>query len=94
MKYILFLVVILAVGCCFLFSRVRTLENLNNALNAEKSALIDEIKRRNENVLALSKQKAELEKAAAQDKTNFDWHYDISGSPVIKRLQSNKKRRD
>ena len=56
------------------------------ALSGHKTALENEIKKRNENVIELQRRNEELEALANAD--DFDWYADIGGSPVIVRLKS------
>lgn len=56
------------------------------ALSGQKTALENEIKKRNENVIELQRRNEELEALANAD--DFDWYADIGGSPVILRLKS------
>jgi len=57
---------------------------------ANNEYLIKQRREDNEKTLAISERNRELEKATKMDKSSFDWNYDISHSPVILRLQSNK----
>ena len=50
--------------------------------------LLGRLKKTYADKVETDKRNSELEKAAAEDKTSFDWGYDISNSLVIKRLQA------
>lgn len=50
--------------------------------------LIRRLKKTYADKLETDKRNEELEKAAEEDKSDFDWHYDISRNPVIMRLQA------
>lgn len=91
MKYIIGICVILAVLVVLSARRINYLLKENNALETEKNGLTMELKRRNENVLALSERNKELEQAVAIDKTGFDWSYNIGDSSVIKQLRKQCK---
>ena len=85
------LCVFLAVCVCLALWRVDYLTKQNTQLETEKNGLRMELKRRNENVLALSERNKELEQAVAIDKTGFDWSYNIADSSVIGRLRKQCK---
>ncbi len=91
MKYIIGICVILAFLVVLSAWRINYLLEKNNALETEKNGLTMELKRRNENVLALSERNKELEQAVAIDKTGFDWSYNIADNPVIGRLREQCK---
>ena len=91
MKYVVGMCAILAVLVVLSLWRINSLQKENNTLRTEKNGLTMELKRRNENVLALSERNKELEQAAAIDKTGFDWSYNISNSTVIERLRKQCK---
>lgn len=50
--------------------------------------LIGRLKKVYADKVEVDRRNAALEKAAAEDKTGFDWHYNISRSSVIMRLQA------
>ena len=50
--------------------------------------LLERLKKSYADKMETDKRNAELEKAAKEDKSGFDWYYDIGGSPVVKRLQA------
>ena len=60
----------------------------NNA-QAKNNYLIKQRREDYERTLEISKQNRELEEKAKEDKSAFDWNYDISHSTVILRLQAN-----
>lgn len=90
-KYMIALCVFLAVCVSLALWRVNYLTKQNTQLETEKNGLTMELKRRNENVLALSERNKELEQAVAIDKTGFDWSYNIVNNPVIERLREQCK---
>ena len=91
MKYMMGICVILVILVVLSAWRINYLLEKNNALETEKNGLTLELKRRNENVLALSERNKELEQAVAIDKTGFDWSYNIANNPVIERLREQCK---
>lgn len=50
--------------------------------------LLQRLKKVYADKMELDRKNAELEQAAAADKTGFDWGFDISNSAVIKRLRA------
>lgn len=93
MKICLGIILILLVVCIFLGAEWRIEKNIREdmekeiiALSGQKTALENEIKKRNKNVIELQKRNEELEALANAD--DFDWYADIGGSPVIVRLKS------
>ncbi len=50
--------------------------------------LLGRLKKNYADKMEADKRREELEKAVKEDKSGFDWGYDISHSPVILRLQS------
>ena len=56
-------------------------------IEKDKEALIINLEKRNNDVVALSKRNKELEAAAQKDTSGFDWSVNISDSPVINQLQ-------
>lgn len=91
MKYVVGMCVILGVLVVLSAWRINYLSKKNTALETEKNGLTMELKRRNENVLALSERNKELEQAVGIDKTGFDWSYNISDSSVIEQLRKQCK---
>ena len=91
MKYIVGMCVILAVLVLLSFWRISYLSDKNNALETKNNGLIIELKRRNENVLALSERNKKLEQAAAIDKSGFDWSYNTYDSPISVELRKQCK---
>lgn len=64
------------------------LEKDLNSIIGQKIVLEKELDKRNQETILLSERNRELEEEAKKDKSDFNWHYDISSSSVIKRLQS------
>ncbi len=91
MKYIIGVCLILAFILALCLWRMNYQSKRINTLETEKNGLTMELKRRNENVLALSERNKELEQAVAIDKTGFDWSYNIGDSSVIKQLRKQCK---
>lgn len=94
-KIYVLIVLFLACGWGFTYWGKTTLENdferlatNYEALMGNKMFLEKELDERNKEKILLSERNAELEKAAKEDKTTFDWNYNIANSPVIKRLQA------
>ena len=56
---------------------------------ANNDYLVKERKKDHEKTIQIAERNRELEKEAENDKSTFDWNYNISNSPVILRLQSN-----
>lgn len=90
-KYMIGLCVILAVCVALALWRVDYLTKKNTALEIEKNGLTMELKRRNENVLALSERNKKLEEASSIDTTSFDWSYRIDDSSVMHELRKQCK---
>lgn len=91
MKYVVGMCVILAILVVLSALRINYLLEKNNALETEKNGLTMELKRRNENVLAISERKKKIEQASANDKTSFDWNYRIDDSSVMHELRKQCK---
>lgn len=88
MKYLYLIVCILIATSVVLYSKVDDLKKTNKTLQEEKKALIEDIKRRDKNDLEVYKSTKENEKLSKQDKTSFDWNYNLNNSPVVIRLRS------
>ena len=91
MKYLVGICVILAVTVVFCFWWINYLSKENNALETKNNSLTMEVKRRNENVLALSERNKKLEQAVAIDKSGFDWSYNTYDSPISVELRKQCK---
>lgn len=87
MKYLCVLCVILGLALCILKNMYDDLKNENTTLQIQKNALYGELKRRNDNAVAVSCAKADTKKAVAEDKSGFDWHFDYSSSSPIMQLR-------
>lgn len=55
---------------------------------ANNRVLITRMREVYDDKLETDRRNAELEKAEKEDKTAFDWNFNIANSPVIKRLQA------
>lgn len=93
MRIYLVIIICMLVACIFLGiawqSEKKAREDRDKtiiALSGQKTALENEIKKRNENVIELQRRNEELEALANAD--DFNWYADIGGSPVIVRLKS------
>lgn len=91
MKYIVGVCVILAVLVILCFWRINYLVEENTVLTGENNGFRIELKRRNENVLALSERNKKLEQAVASDKSGFDWSYNTYNSPISVELRKQCK---
>jgi predicted nuclease with TOPRIM domain len=94
MKIISIIAVFFALCCGVLLFMYNLSEKENkslqanlNTLRGNNAYLQQEIKKRNENAVALSERVRKLEEEAKTD-TAFDWYVNIANSPVIKRLQA------
>lgn len=63
------------------------LKKENGLLKGEIIILKQEIERRDNDILEISKRKKELEAAIKNDKSNFDWSYNIRNSNPVEQLQ-------
>jgi len=93
MKYIAITSIISAV---FLFcvgvyykNKATSFELKYNTVNANNGLLIGRLKESYEDNLAISKQNEELKQMAKEDKSGFDWNFDISNTDVVKQLRKN-----
>lgn len=93
MKIYLVIIICMLVACIFLGIAWQSEKAAREegdktiaSLSGQKTALENEIKKRNENVIELQRRNEELEALANAD--DFDWYADIGGSPVIVRLKS------
>lgn len=91
MKYLVIIIAFLALWCVYQNFRINSLVEKNNALEDEKKALIANNERLVKNEMELRKQKSEIKKAVGIEKLNFDWSFNLSDSPVRKRLSDNCK---
>ncbi len=89
MKYLVIIIAFLALWCVYQNLRINSLMKENTALEAEKNALIINNERLVKNEMELRKQKSEVKKAVETEKLNFDWSFNLSDSPVRKRLSDN-----
>ncbi len=92
MKYLvaifLALSVVLGLTAYYYHDRANSFCELWKNSKANTDFLINQRRKDNEATLAIYRRNQELEQAVLEDKA-FDWHADISNSPVIKRLQTN-----
>jgi len=56
---------------------------------ANNKVLITRMREVYDDKLETDRRNAELEKAEKEDKTAFDWNFNIANSPVVKQLQKN-----
>lgn len=84
---VLLLCVAIAVAAYYREDSLQVRENLA-VYRGNNEVLLRRLKQSYEDKMETDKRNAELEKAATEDKTDFNWYYDISRSPVIKQLQA------
>lgn len=91
MKCLVVIIAFLALWCVYQNLCINSLVEENTALEAEKKALIINNERLVKNEMELRKQKSDIKKAVEAERLNFDWGYNLSNSPVRKRLSDNCK---
>lgn len=79
--------IVLSLICNVLVHLYKNSQKENELLKGENVILKQEIERRDNDILEISKRKKELETAIKNDKSNFDWSYHIRDSVPVKRLQ-------
>lgn len=89
MKYLVIIIVFLAVWCVYQNLRINSLIEKNNSLRSKNQALIINNERLVKNEMELRKQKGEIKKTVESEKLNFDWSFDLSNSCVRKRVSDN-----
>lgn len=78
---------VLSLICNVLVHLYKDSQKENELLKGENIILKQEIERRDNDILEISKRKKEIEAAIKNDKSNFDWSYNIRNSDPVKRLQ-------
>lgn len=87
---VLFLVAFFSIaGNILLYNWGKGIKKDNAALQAQNTALVDDIKRRDKNDVEKSESKKENEKLAKEDKNIFDWNSDINDTAIVARLRKN-----
>jgi hypothetical protein len=79
--------IVLSLICNVLVHLYKDSQKENELLKGENIILKQEIERRDNDILEISKRKKELEAAIKNDKSNFDWSYNIRNSDPVKQLQ-------
>lgn len=85
------------IGCSVVFgflayyyhNRADSYCELWKSATANVGYLVKKRREDNEKTILISERNKELEEAAKNDESYFDWNYDISHTAVILRLQSN-----
>lgn len=88
MKYILGLVVLMAIWCYYLNYRADILKEEKNRLETENNSLKINNERIIKNEMEVRKQNESLKSQIAKDKSGFDWYYDLSDNPVRLRVSN------
>lgn len=88
MKYLLGLVVLMAIWCYYLNYRVDILKEEKNRLETENNSLKINNERIIKNEMEVRKQNESLKSQIAKDKSGFDWYYDLSNNPVRLRVSN------
>lgn len=79
--------IVLSLICNVLVHLYKDSQKENELLKGENIILKQEIERRDNDILEISKRKKELEAAIKNDKSNFDWSYNIRNSNPVEQLQ-------
>ena len=74
MKYLIAIIVFLALVCVYLNFRVDVLKNENITLQSEKKALISNIEEYKKNEVAANNEIKKLRNKISVDKTALDWY--------------------
>lgn len=88
MRYVVIAFTILCCVCVYLNKRVDILKKENERLEDEKNALILNNERIVKNEVEVRKQNESLRKQISEDKSGFDWYYDLSNNPVRVRVSN------
>lgn len=88
-KFLSYLSVFLGLVAYIFYTLYTNAKDEIAALETEKNALIINNERLVKNEMELRKQKSEVKKAVETEKLNFDWSFNLSDSPVRKRLSDN-----
>lgn len=87
MKTLAIICVILGVCVYFFSSGYFARGKQIDALEGKINSLELNIERITKNEMEVRKQNEQLKQAAKEDKSGFDWHRDISNSPVVVQLR-------
>lgn len=88
MKIVLGLAVIMAIWFYYLNWRVDNLLEENKRMAIEINSLKTNNERIVKNEMEVRRQNESLKKQVAEDKSGFDWYYDLSGNPVRLRMSN------
>lgn len=88
---LIFLAVLIALGfgVYYYYEQSEHYCELWKNANANNIYLIKQRKKDYGKTIQIAERNRELEAEAKNDKSSFDWNYDISNSPVILRLREN-----
>lgn len=86
MKYLITIIVFLALVCVYLNFRVDILKTENKRLESEKNALIFNIKEYKKNEVAANNEIKELRNKISADKTALDWYNSKLPDTIINEL--------
>lgn len=86
MKYLIAIIVFLALVCVYLNFRVDVLKNENIALQNEKKALISNIEEYKKNEVAANNEIKKLRNKISVDKTALDWYNSRLPDTIIDEL--------
>ena len=72
--------------------KIDSLERAKNTLEANNNLLLNRLEREHNDKLEVSRKNEELKAKINNDKSGFDWHYNLNSNPVLlefKRLHQN-----
>lgn len=90
MKYLIIVIAVLVCFCVLQHNQLTELKIENSKLEDSNAQLVVEIKRRDSDIVEISKRKEELKKSVNIDENSensFAWDYDINGSEPIRVLR-------
>ena len=93
--FALFFAIIIAVGVFVINiqqKEIKSLRSEKNTLIANNNLLLDNLRRSYNDKMEIARTNEQLKNAIRNDKSGFDWHYDLSSNPVLlefKRLHAN-----
>ena len=95
-NYVILILLALLVACCFFMymqrNEIKSVRNDNAVLYGNNNILVERLRRSNDDKMELSRTNELLKNKVKDDKSGFDWHYDLSSNPVLlefKRLHAN-----
>ena len=92
---VLFFVFIIVIGVFVINlqrKEINSLKGEKSVLMANNNLLIDNLRRSYNDKMEIARTNEQLKNAIRNDKSGFDWHYDLSSNPVLlefKRLHAN-----